>query len=64
MITWTRDYAADLTAHLGGMEYKKSHSIVFPNGGLVEFITAKKAESNELRTKSHYKRINDVDPWE
>ena len=27
MITWTRSYAANITEHLGGMDYKKSHSM-------------------------------------
>tara|TARA_R110002153_G_scaffold235753_1_gene389137 strand:- start:452 stop:646 length:195 start_codon:yes stop_codon:yes gene_type:complete len=63
MIAWTREYARKLTDNLGGMDYKKSHSIVFPNGGLVEFITDKKAGELRGLEQRHYKQVADLDDW-
>lgn len=60
-ITQVRERARELTDSLGGMDYKKSHSIIFPNGGLVEFISVKKACELRGLEQRHYKQVADLD---
>ena len=64
MVTWTRERARELTDRLAGMDYKKSHSIIFPNLGSVEFVTVKKAGELRGTEKRHYKIVSDLDDWE